>query len=389
MEKHLVLVGGGHAHLMVLLRLRDFIQKGFRVTLVSPSPYHYYSGMGPGMLSGFYQPRQARFHVRKMVEDRGGVFVAGRVTSIDAPHRLVRLSNDRSLAFDVASFNTGSHVPVAWTGAPLERLVPVKPVLNLYLARREVLDLLKRRSPHLVVVGGGAAGVEVAGNLRRLAEDGRSEAHISLIAGHELLRDAPSRARRLARRSLIRRGIHVLEGARLHSIRGREMLLSNGSSLDCDLAFIAVGVTPSRIFADSGLPTGPRGELFVDKTLRSVSFPFLLGGGDCVAVERMGLAKVGAYAVRQNRILFHNLMAALEGGPMTSFSAVGSPMLILNMGDGTGILWKKGLTLAGKTAFRLKHFIDVRFMRKYQVSGEPEELDDLPGDADWGRDLQP
>lgn len=375
--------------MMVLLRLQDFIRKGFRVTLISPSPYHYYSGMGPGMLSGFYRPQEARFHIRRMVEDRGGVFVAGRVLSIDAPNRLVRLSDNESLSFDVASFNTGSHVPVAWTGASLERLVPVKPVLNLFLARREILDLLKQRSLHLVVVGGGAAGVEVAGNLQGLVRNGRMNAHISLLAGHGLLPDAPSRARRLAHRFLVNRGIDVLEGARLRSIRGREILLSDGSVFECDLAFIAVGVTPSRIFADSGLPTGPRGELFVDTTLRSIAFPYLLGGGDCVAVERMGLAKVGAYAVRQNPILYHNLMAALEGGPMISFSAVGSPMLILNMGDGTGILWKKRFTLAGKMAFRLKHFIDGRFMRKYQVSGELEELEVLPGEAELERDLPP
>jgi NADH dehydrogenase FAD-containing subunit len=56
MGNHLVLVGGGHAHLTVLLHLSDYVQGGHRVTLVGPSPYHYYSGMGPGMLSGIYPP---------------------------------------------------------------------------------------------------------------------------------------------------------------------------------------------------------------------------------------------------------------------------------------------------------------------------------------------
>jgi hypothetical protein len=48
-------------------------------------------------------------------------------------------------------------------------------------------------------------------------------------------------------------------------------------------------------------------------------------------------------------------------------------MLILNMGDGTGILWKKGFTVAGEMVLRFKNFIDFRFMRKFQVSGELEE----------------
>ena len=37
MTKHLVLVGGGHAHMTTLLRLEDFTGQGHRVTLFSNS----------------------------------------------------------------------------------------------------------------------------------------------------------------------------------------------------------------------------------------------------------------------------------------------------------------------------------------------------------------
>jgi hypothetical protein len=55
MGKHLVIVGAGHAHLTVLKNLKKFKEAGHRVTVVSSSPMHYYSGMGPGMLSGIYR----------------------------------------------------------------------------------------------------------------------------------------------------------------------------------------------------------------------------------------------------------------------------------------------------------------------------------------------
>jgi hypothetical protein len=56
-------------------------------------------------------------------------------------------------------------------------------------------------------------------------------------------------------------------------------------------------------------------------------------------------------------------------------------MLILNMGDSRGILWKKSLTLDGKLSFFLKDYIDRRFMKKFQVSGEREEasLEEVKG----------
>lgn len=379
MGKHLVLVGGGHAHMTVLLRAGEFVRKGHRVTLISPSPYQYYSGMGPGMLSGMFRPQETRFHIRKMIEDRGGVFLAGRVVRVDASDRVLRLSDDAAVPFDLASFNTGSHVPVAWTGGALERLVPVKPVFNLYLARIEILNLLGKGPLQLVVAGGGAAGVEVAGNLWKLIRDQRADAAITLVAGQELLRDAPHKVRRLARHSLVQRGVNVIERARLESLQGKEAILTDGMRIDCDLAFIAVGVTPSRLFVNSKLPTGHRGELQVDRTLRSPHYPYLLGGGDCIAVEGMRLAKVGVYAVRENPILYHNLMASLEGGTSKRFSPGSSPMLILNMGDGTGILWKKGFAVAGEMVLKLKNFIDLRFMRRFQVSGEREEKETMAG----------
>jgi NADH dehydrogenase FAD-containing subunit len=52
MSKHLILPGDGHAHLMALAALDRFVSRGHRVTVVQPSPHHYYSGMGPGMLGG-------------------------------------------------------------------------------------------------------------------------------------------------------------------------------------------------------------------------------------------------------------------------------------------------------------------------------------------------
>ena len=40
-----LLLGGGHAHALVLLKFRDFISKNLTVSLVTPGSVHVYSGM--------------------------------------------------------------------------------------------------------------------------------------------------------------------------------------------------------------------------------------------------------------------------------------------------------------------------------------------------------
>ena len=75
MSQHLVFVGGGHAHLTSLKNLSSFRSRGHRVTLISLSPYHYYSGMGPGLLSGIYHPWEVRFNIKKWAEDQDATFI--------------------------------------------------------------------------------------------------------------------------------------------------------------------------------------------------------------------------------------------------------------------------------------------------------------------------
>lgn len=373
MSRHLVLVGGGHAHMTVMLNLSDFIKRGHRVTLVSPSPYHYYSGMGPGLLGGTYRPQQVRFHIRKLVEKRGASFVEDRVIAIDAEKRRLRMASGDVVDYDIASFNTGSGVPLQVAGAEGEGVVPVKPIVNLLQARRQLLQNMGGKSQNLLVVGGGPAGVELAGNLWRLVGLAGGQAQITLLTGGRLLRHFPDRVRQLALKSLRERGVQVLEDGRTSSVANGQAELNDGRTLSYDLAFIAAGVKPSPIFGDSGLPVGEDGGLLVNDQLQSIAHPELFGGGDCISLQGKPLAKVGVYAVRQNPILHANLLAALEERPLVSFKPQSRYMLILNLGNHRGIMSKGRWAWEGRLPFLFKDWIDRRFMNTYQVSGELRE----------------
>ena len=111
MGKHLILVGGGHAHMVTLANLHTFVDKGHRVTVIGPSADHYYSGMGPGMLGGTYTPEEIRFATQHVVEKKGGAFVLGKATLVQADHKTVVLESGEAIPYDVISFNAGSYVP--------------------------------------------------------------------------------------------------------------------------------------------------------------------------------------------------------------------------------------------------------------------------------------
>ena len=171
----------------------------------------------------------------------------------------------------------------------------------------------------------------------------------------------------MARRSLKRRGIKILEKHYVREVKSGRVMLESGESHQCDLVFLASGVRPSAIFNTSGLPTGPDGGLLVNQYLQSPAHPEIFGGGDCIYFQPQPLDKVGVYAVRENPVLYHNLLASLEGKPLESFNPGGSYLLIFNLGDGTGIFRKNILMFGGRPAFMIKDYIDRRFIREFQA----------------------
>jgi NADH dehydrogenase FAD-containing subunit len=368
MGKNLVLIGGGHAHMVTLANISTLVARGHRVTVVGPSEYHYYSGMGPGMLGETYTPGDIRFATRKVVEKQGGTFVLDAVSRIDPVARKLQLASGPTLEYDILSCNAGSQVPQTQVSGSREDIFSVKPIESLQAAKNRLLELAAEGRRRFAIVGGGPSSAEIAGNIHQLMrKHGRQAPRIRIFSGPSFMKRFPAKVVGLVRKSLERRGIEIVQDGYVRELHSGRLELANGGRHETDLIFLAVGVKPSSIFADSGLPVGPEGGLLVNRFLQSPAHPEIFGGGDCIYFQESPLDKVGVYAVRENPVLFHNLLAGLEGGEPQPFSPGGDYLLIFNLGDGEGVLHKRWLTFGGKSAFMIKDSIDRKFMRRFQA----------------------
>lgn len=368
MSKRLVLIGGGHAHMVTLANLAAIIQKGHQVTVIGPSDHHYYSGMGPGMLGGTYRSEEIRFATRQVVETQGGQFVRDRATGIDPERKVVILENGNPVPYDVLSCNAGSQVPKPAIDGNLADIFTVKPIERLMAAKDRLIDHFGRHAPNVVIVGGGPSSAEVAGNVWQLAAaTGGNMPAITICAGSTFMSRFPASVRRKIVATLSRREITIREGVYVKSVFGDSVTFDNGDTLPADFIFLALGVEPSAIFGDSGIATGPDGGLRVNRFLQSTQYPDIFGGGDCIYFQDHPLDKVGVYAVRQNPVLFHNMVARLEGGDLMPFDPGGDYLLIFNLGGQVGVLKKGWLEFGGCPAFIIKDYIDRKFMREFQA----------------------
>ncbi len=354
--------------MVTLEMLHTFVEKGHRVTVIGPSDYHYYSGMGPGMLGKTYTPAEIRFATRQVVEQQGGTFIRDKAVRILAGEKKVMLASGETIGYDVISFNAGSYVPRLDLPEDAKDVYSVKPIERLMEAQARILELVTQKNITIGILGGGPSSAEVAGNIWQLTRvAGVNMPRIKIFAGKRFMSRYPDNVRSRLLRSLNQRGVEINTDGYVQSVQSGTVTLDSGETQALDFIFLALGVEPNPIFKKSGLATGPDGGLRVNEFLQSVDHPEMFGGGDCIYFENQPLDKVGVYAVRQNPVLYHNLMAALEGAPLQSFDPGGDYLLIFNMGGGTGVLRKRWLLLKGRMAFIVKDYIDRKFMKKFQA----------------------
>ncbi len=368
MKKQLIIAGGGHAHLLTLANLHTFIAAGFTVNVIAPSKYHYYSGMGPGMLGNSYSPESIRFATKTLVEKMGATFTLDSVTKINPIKQLVHLASGSEIKYDILSCNLGSQVSNDLTKGDHNDVFPVKPIEGLLQAKQRIIELGKIKKITVGIVGGGPSAIEIAGNVWRLAQKAEmKQIDITVFTGKQLLPQQPKRMGKLALESLQKRGIQINQGCRVKSVESGSIVLNDSKVYKADIIFVATGVKPSTVFTDSNISTGPDGGMQVNQYLQNPTYPTIFGGGDCIHFNKQPLDKVGVYAVRQGPILYHNLLAAMQDGELKPFSPNDHYLQILNLGDGTGILNKWSVAWNGSGAFRVKDYIDRKFVQRYQV----------------------
>jgi len=368
MGKSLVLAGGGHAHMMLLANIGNIIAEGHQVTVIQPSDHHYYSGMGPGMLSTFYSADDIRFNTRFVVERQGATFVKAKVVGLEPEKQTVLTDAGESISYDVLSCNVGSFVPFDKIEGGTDTVFSAKPIERLLEAQRKIVSLCENSSISIAVVGGGPAAIEVAGNAYHLANTtGCKNIKVRLFAGKKLMNGFSDSIQKIVRRTFNRNGIEIDERGYVQSITHGEITLENGTTHKPDITFLATGVKPSKLFSASGIAIGPDGGLLVNNYLQSTDYANIFGGGDCIYYSPEPLAKVGVYAVRENPILLHNVRATLNDQPLITFDPGGSYLLIFNLGQGIGALQKGPFVWGGKLSFKIKDYIDSKFMREFQA----------------------
>jgi selenide,water dikinase len=374
----LVLVGGGHAHVQVLKSFGMQPVPGVRLTLVARDVETPYSGMLPGFIAGHYDHDACHIDLMKLAGFARARLIHGEAVGIDRSARMIMLRGRPPIRYDLLSLDIGSTPKAHDVPGAAEYATPVKPVDRLagrwaaLVKRVEATDRPLDLMPpdlvplDLVVVGGGAAGVELA-----LAVDHRFSGvprrpRMTLVTRGELLAGHTGRVRAAFQRVLLERGVTVHDHADVVGVEPDAVVCADGRRIRFDEALWAVQAGAAPWLRQTGLELDDRGFVAVDATLRSVNDERVFAVGDVASVLPYPREKAGVFAVRQGPPLTANLRRALAGEALRPFKPQTNFLKLISTGDRYAVASRGRWSAEGRWVWRLKDWIDRRFMEKFQ-----------------------
>ncbi len=313
-QHRIVIVGGGAGGLELACKLGRRMGAE-QVTLVDQQLFHIWKPSLHEVAAGTLDIHQEGLSYEMLAHDNGFTFCLGAMTGLDLPGKVLsvapvvdehgeELVPSRQLPFDqlvLAVGSTANHYNVP--GAEEFTLSLNRPADAEHF-RLRMLKLLTaadlRKSAggegqvRIVIIGGGATGVELAAELREASVvhsrygfrriDPHRDVQITLLEGADrILAPLPEKVSVAAAQLLKERHVSIEVNCKVARITPQQVEDAKGRVFASDLVVWAAGIKAPDVLATLGLATGRSGQLQVSDRLLVQGQNDIYALGDCAA----------------------------------------------------------------------------------------------------------
>ncbi len=313
-KTRIVIVGGGAGGLELACKLGRRLGAG-HVTLVDQQLFHIWKPSLHEVAAGTLDIHQEGLSYEMLAHDNRFSFCFGALTALDAQGRRITVAPvldehgealipERTLHFDelvIAVGSTANHFNVP--GAA-EHTLSLNRVADAEHFRLRMLKLLTtaelRKSAgsegvvRVVIIGGGATGVELAAELREASVaharygfrrlDPQRDVRITLLEGADrILAPLPEKVSQSATQLLKDRHVDVQTRCKVARITQRQVEDADGRVFAADLVVWAAGIKAPAVLSTLGLSVNRSGQLEVTPTLQVQGHEHIHALGDCAA----------------------------------------------------------------------------------------------------------
>ena len=314
--RRVVVLGAGYAGLMAALRLAKQTDASVAVTLVSAADTFTERVRNHQVAAG--QPVRRR-PLAALLRGTRIQFVQGTVTTLNLPERKIAVqtpAGPRAVGYDYLIYALGSFVRTEGLPGAGEHAFTMDRPSAQALATR--LPAVARRGGRLLVIGGGNTGVEVA---TELAES-HPRLQVTLATRRSFARQLSPAGAAYIRKAFDRLGVRFVEHTAVVSLGPHEARTERGDTIPFDLCVVVTGFAVPDLARQSGMQVNARGQILIDRAMRSLSHPEVYAVGDAAmpAEEPGAPVRMAAYtAITMGAHGADSLAAQLQGKPPAAF----------------------------------------------------------------------
>ncbi len=384
-----IIIGGGFGGLYAA---KAFDENTVQVTLIDRRNFHLFQPLLYQVATGGLSPADIAYPLRAALKKQQNVkVVLDEVTDIDFVNRLV-YSKRKSYSYDYLVIASGSNHHYfgnkQWEQyAPgLKSIEEATDIRSRILTAFEMAELEndKHRRKSLLtfaIIGGGPAGVELAGAIAELSrhtlrKDFRSispqDARILLIENaHRILPFYPEKLSLAAQKTLERLGVEIMSNSLVTKIDQTEILLRNQNrniKIECAVSLWAAGVQASPLSklvrTKLKVKSDKAGRLMVNShcTLDCDEKVFVIGDLAYFKDENgLLLPGVASVAIQQGGYVAKEIIARINGKKTEPFKYIDKGNLAV-IGRKSAVAFRKNVRLSGFWAWMLWVFVHLLYL---------------------------
>ncbi len=341
-KKHkIVIIGAGFGGITLATSLKN---KNVEILLIDQNNYHNFQPLMYQIATGGLEPYSIAYPVRRIFRNRKNVrFRMTKVKSvdIDAKHIITPVGN---FSYDYLIIATGSKNNFYDFEAIKKTLFPLKSIPDALNMRSFIFQNLEKSLTkqadesleeilNIAVVGGGPAGIELAGALAEMKQFvipkdfpdlDTSKLSINLYqSSPRLLKAMSEEASKKSLEYLKNLGVNVFLNSRVTNYIGDEIKLSDGSSFKTDTLIWTAGVkgAPIKGLPKNAIVDGNR--ILVDSFNKVMHTESIFAIGDVAShvteENPKGLPMLAPVAKQQGKLLAKNIIQLIHHKPMHHF----------------------------------------------------------------------
>lgn len=346
----IVIVGGGAGGLQLATRLGDDMHRSGRaeVMLVDKSPTHLWKPLLHEVAAGSMDANAHQLEYAAQARWHHFEFQQGELIGLDRERKVITLSAvddsevgeilpQRQIGYDTLVLAIGSATNFFNTPGAEEYALALDSVEEAERFRRRLIATCIRVQSHvrehprhidIVIIGGGATGVELSAELRSTAHilrsygvhrlDPRRDVRITIIeAGPRILAPLPEKLALHTAQLLADLDIQIIANEKVTQVEADKVTTASGKVLPADMTVWAGGIRIPKVLDEVGLPTNKLGQVIVSQSLQTIVDPNIFAFGDCASCpwpEKGQAVPPRAQAAHQQaKFLYRALQRRLEG----------------------------------------------------------------------------